>query len=121
MIIATFNIIGSLSMMMLDKRKDIITLKSLGCTIQDIQAIFFRKSMLTIILGIGLGLFLGLGLSFLQQTFDLIKMDGNYVINAYPITIIFSDVMIVVVTVFIIGILASWYPAKVLGRKLFRI
>jgi lipoprotein-releasing system permease protein len=121
MIIATFNIIGSLSMLMLDKKKDITTLRSLGCTVQDIQALFFKKSMLTIILGIGIGLFIGLGFAFLQQTFGFISMGGgSFIINTYPIAIAFNDVLLVSVTVFIIGFLASWYPAKLLGRKLFK-
>ncbi|MBT5090456.1 MAG: FtsX-like permease family protein [Flavobacteriales bacterium] len=121
MIIATFNIIGSLSMLMLDKKKDIATLRSLGCKVQDIQSLFFKKSMLTIILGTGIGLFIGLGLAFLQQTFGFISMGGgSFVINTYPIAIAFKDVLLVSVTVFIIGLLASWYPAKLLGRKLFK-
>ena len=121
MIIATFNIIGSLSMLMLDKKKDITTLRSLGCTVQDIQSLFFKKSMLTIILGTGIGLFIGLGLAFLQQTFGFISMGGgSFVINTYPIAIAFNDVLLVSVTVFVIGLLASWYPAKLLGRKLFK-
>ncbi len=121
MIIATFNIIGSLSMLMLDKKKDITTLRSLGCTVKDIQSLFFKKSMLTIILGAGIGLFIGLGLAFLQQTFGFISMGGgSFVINAYPIAIAFNDVLLVSATVFVIGLLASWYPAKLLGRKLFK-
>ena len=121
MIIATFNIIGSLSMLMLDKKKDVATLRSLGCTVQDIQSLFFKKSMLTIILGTGIGLFIGLGLAFLQQTFGFISMGGgSFVINTYPIAIAFKDVALVSVTVFVIGLLASWYPAKLLGRKLFK-
>jgi len=121
MIIATFNIVGALSMLMLDKKKDIATLRSLGCTVQDIQSLFFKKSMLTIILGTGIGLFIGLGLAFLQQTFGFISMGGgSFVINTYPIAIAFKDVVLVSVTVFVIGLLASWYPAKLLSRKLFR-
>jgi len=93
----------------------------LGCTVQDIQSLFFKKSMLTIILGTSIGLFIGLGLAFLQQTFGFISMGGgSFVINTYPIAIAFLDVLLVSVTVFIIGVLASWYPAKLLGRKLFR-
>ncbi len=121
MIIATFNIIGALSMLMLDKQKDITTLKSLGCTVQDIQSVFFRKSMLTILLGIVTGLFIGLGLAFLQQTFGFIAMGGgSFVINTYPIAIVFTDIILVSFTVFAIGLLASWYPAKVLSSKLFK-
>ena len=121
MIIATFNIIGALSMLMLDKKKDITTFRSLGCTVQDIQSVFFRKSMLTILLGIGIGLFIGLGLAFLQQTFGFIGMGGgSFVINTYPIAIVFADIILVSFTVFTIGLLASWYPAKVLSGKLFK-
>ena len=109
MIIATFNIIGALSMLMLDKKKDITTLRSLGCTVQDIQSVFFRKSMLTILLGIGAGLFIGLGLAFLQQTFGFIGMgEGSFVINTFPIAIVFTDIILVSFTVFAMGLLASW-------------
>jgi lipoprotein-releasing system permease protein len=121
MIIATFNIVGALSMLMLDKKKDISTLRSLGCTLQDIQSLFFKKSMLTLLLGIGIGLFIGLGLAFLQQTFGFISMGGgSFVVNTYPVVIAFTDVVLVSATVFVIGLLASWYPARVLGRKLFK-
>jgi len=121
MIIATFNIIGALSILMLEKQKDIATFRSLGCTVQDIQSVFFRKSILTILLGIGVGLFIGLGLAFLQQTFGFIGMgSGSFIINTYPIAIVFADIILVSLTVFAIGLLASWYPAKVLSGKLFK-
>lgn len=121
MIIATFNIIGSLSMLMLDKKKDIQTFRSLGATRPDVQKIFFNKSMLTIILGTFIGLALGLVLAFLQQTFGFINMgDGNFVVNAYPVALKLYDVFLVCATVIIIGIIASWYPSKVLTKKLFR-
>ena len=121
MIIATFNIIGSLSMLMLDKKKDIKTFRSLGATRTDVQNIFFNKSMLTIISGTAIGLSLGLVLAFLQQTFGIVGMGGgNFVVEAYPVAIKIADVFLVSITVIIIGIIASWYPSKVLTRKLFR-
>ena len=77
--------------------------------------------MLSIISGIVIGLFCGLGLAFLQQTFGIITFGGgSFVINTYPIAIVFKDVILVAVTVFLIGGLASWYPAKLLSRKLFK-
>ncbi|MDC0249635.1 ABC transporter permease [Flavobacteriales bacterium] len=120
MIIATFNIIGALSMLMLDKKKDISNLRSLGCTVQDIQSIFFNKSILTILLGIVIGLIFGVGIAFLQQTFGFISMRGSFVINTYPIAIVFIDVLLVSAIVFIIGLLSSWYPARLLSKRLFK-
>jgi len=120
MIIATFNIVGALSMLMLDKKRDIKTLKNLGATQRSVQKIFFNKSMLTIIGGTALGLFVGLSIAYLQQTFCFISMGGgSFVINAYPVAIKFTDVLLVSCTVFVIGLVASWYPAKILTKKLF--
>ena len=120
MIIATFNIVGALSMLMLDKKKDISTLKSLGATQNAVQKIFFNKSMLTIIAGTVLGLFVGLSIAYLQQTFGFISMGGgSFVVNAYPVAIKFADILLVSSTVFVIGLVASWYPAKLLSKKLF--
>jgi len=120
MIIATFNIVGSLSMLMLDKKQDIKTLKSFGATENEIRAIFFNKSMLTIIAGILIGLAIGLLLAFLQQTYGFISMgSGSFVVNSYPVVINPTDVFVVSITVLAIGLLASWYPAKILSKKLF--
>lgn len=121
MIIATFNIVGSLSMLMLDKKNDIHTFRSLGATRSDVQKIFFNRSMLTVFFGILIGLTVGLLLAYLQQNFGFISMGGgSFVIDTYPVAIVFSDVLLVSITVFTIGLLASWYPAKVLGRRLFK-
>ena len=120
MIIATFNIAGSLSMLMLDKRKDIKTLKSFGITINKLRSIFFNKSMLTIISGILLGLTIGLLLAFLQQTYGFVSMgSGDFVVNAYPVVIKPTDIFVVSITVLVIGFISSWYPVKFLSNKLF--
>jgi len=120
MIIATFNIVGSLSMLMLDKKQDIKTLKSFGATENEIRAIFFNKSMLTIIAGIFIGLAIGLLLASLQQTYGFISMgSGSFVVNSYPVVMKLTDVFVVSITVLTIGLLASWYPAKILSKKLF--
>ena len=120
MIIATFNIIGALSMLMLDKKEDIQTFKSLGVTRNEVQQIFFNKSVLTIIAGTVIGLSVGLGLAFLQQTFGFIGMgNGSFVVDVYPVAIKLNDVLLVSTTVILIGLLASWYPAKILTKKLF--
>ena len=122
MIIAAFNLFGSLSMLILDKKKDINTLKSFGTTHHKITAIFFYKSILTIIVGIFIGLLIGLAFSFLQQNFGFVKMgSGSFVVDAYPVLIKVKDVVFIISIVLLIGLLASWYPAKRLSRKMFNI
>lgn len=120
MVIATFNIIGAISMLMLDKKKDIQTFRSLGVLKSDVQKIFFKKSMLTIFYGVIVGISIGLLLAYLQQAFGFITMGGgSFVINTYPVAVKFTDVILVSATVLVIGLLASWYPAKILTKKLF--
>lgn len=120
MIIATFNIVGSLSVLMLNKKEEIKTLKSFGATRNDIKAVFFNKSMFTIILGIFIGLAIGLLLASLQQTYGFISMGSSgFVVNTYPVVIKLTDIFVVSITVVFIGLLASWYPATVLSRKFF--
>jgi len=119
-IIAAFNIIGALSMLILDKKQDVKTLKSFGVTKHQAINIFFNKSMLTIITGITIGVFIGLTLSFLQQTYGFVSMgSGAFVVDAYPVSINLKDVFVVGITVLIVGLLASWYPSKVIINKLY--
>ncbi len=121
MIIATFNIIGSLSMLMLDKKNAIATLRSLGSTERNIRSIFFTKSMLTILFGTILGLLIGLVLAYLQQTFGFISMGGgSFIVSSYPVVVALKDVALIAITVLAIGAIASWYPVKVLSKRLFR-
>ena len=82
--------------------------------------IFFNKSILTILAGIFIGIFLGVLIAFLQQNYGFVGMgNGNFVVNSYPVLIKITDIFIVSITVLAIGLVASWYPAKVLSRKLF--
>ena len=120
MIIATFNIVGSLSMLILDKRNDIKIFKSFGVTEGQIKGVFFNKSILTILTGIFIGVSLGLLLALLQQKYGLISMgSGSFVVDSYPVIIKTSDFFVVSITVFIIGMASSWYPAKILSQKLY--
>ena len=118
MIISTFTIVGSLTMLILDKKHDINTLRSIGVTTSNIQHIFFTKSMLTIFSGTIFGLLLGVGLAFLQQIFGFITMGGSFIVNSYPISIKLTDVFLVFTTVTIIGLIGSWYPTRILTKKL---
>lgn len=121
MIIATFNIIGSLSMLILDKKDDIHSLKSFGTNQKQIQYIFFYTSMLTIFSGVIGGLLLGVTLGMLQKYFGFIGMGGgNFIIDSYPVSFSVLDVLLVFGTVTIIGLLASWYPSKLLTNQIFK-
>ena len=120
MIIAAFNIVGSLTMLILEKKKDIKTFQSFGATVKNVQSIFFNKSMLTIISGTLIGVFFGLILAFSQQKFGFISMgNGSFVVSAYPVLIKMTDVLITCTTVLLIGFFASWYPSKILAKKLY--
>jgi lipoprotein-releasing system permease protein len=121
LIIATFNIIGSLSMLMIEKKKDIQTFWNLGATQKSIQKIFFTEGMLTVIIGSFLGIMLGLLLATLQMKYGIIGMgEGNFIIHSYPVAIHYADLICVEVTVLVIGLFASWYPAKVLSKRLLK-
>ena len=114
LIIATFNIIGSLSMLMIEKKKDIKTFWNLGATQKSIQEIFFTEGMLTIIIGSFLGILLGLVLATIQMKYGIIGMgEGNFIIHSYPVAIHYADLIWVECTVLFIGLFESWYPAKV--------
>ena len=121
LIIATFNIIGSLSMLMIEKKNDIKTFWNLGASQKSIQKIFFTEGMLTVIIGSFLGVLLGLLLAILQMKYGIISMgEGNFIINSYPVAIHYLDLIWVEITVLIIGLFASWYPTKVLSKRLLK-
>jgi lipoprotein-releasing system permease protein len=121
LIIFTFNIIGSLSMLMIEKTKDIKTFWNLGATQKKIQEIFFIEGMLTIIIGSLLGVLLGLVLATIQMRYGIIGMgEGNFIIHSYPVSIHYADLIWVECTVLFIGFFASWYPARVLSKRLIK-
>lgn len=110
--IASFNIFYSLSMLVIDKKDDIKTLSSLGATKSLIKAIFLAEGLLVAIVGIVLGLILGLGISYLQQKFGFVKLGMEYaLVDAYPVEIRTSDVLLSVIGIFVITVLASVLPA----------
>lgn len=120
LIIATFNVISSLTMLILDKKKDIAVLHSMGADNQLIKKIFLLEGTMISIGGALTGLFLGGAVSWLQQTFGLISLgdgNGSFVIDAYPVQIIWTDFLIVFATVIVLGLLAAWYPVKQISAK----
>ena len=120
LIIASFNIISSLSMLMIEKKNDISTFWKLGTPIKQIRGIFFIKGFLGVLIGSLIGIFLGVLFSLLQQYFGFISMEGNFVVNSYPIKLDLLDVIIVESIVIIIGLIASYYPSKVLTDRFIR-
>ena len=119
LIIATFNIIGSLSMLMIDKKKDIQILSHLGVNKRHLQQLFWLEGLMITNIGAVAGLLLGLGVCWAQLQLGLIQMgEGSFVVNQYPVVIQVKDLMLVLMTVLLIGALASWIPAKQLRRKI---
>ncbi len=111
--IATFNIVGSLSLLMLDKSADIRILKSMGAGTPFVQRIFFLEGLLTSTVGALIGLFLGGVLCFLQQTFNFISIgDENFVVNAFPVHLQAIDFLIVFLLVSFIATLSVGLTVK---------
>ncbi len=104
LIIAFFNIIGSLVMMMLDKKKSLNTLFNIGATVKDIRKIFFLQGSLMSVIGGIIGLVVAIIIAFLQKAFDLVMITPSL---AYPITIKIENFFIVFFTISILGIIAS--------------
>lgn len=117
LLIATFNIIGSLTMLILDKKKDILTLRNLGAENKLIKNIFLFEGWMISIVGALSGIILGTVICLIQQHFGLLKMGDGYVVNAYPVVLRFSDLVLSFVTVLIMGLLASMYPVKYISDK----
>ena len=115
LMVACFNIISSLSMLIIDKKADAATLRNLGATDRQIRSIFLFEGRIISAIGAVVGILLGLLLCWLQQEFGLVHMGdsaGSFVVNAYPVSVHYDDVAIVFVTVLLIGWAAAWIPAR---------
>jgi len=117
LIIATFNIVGSLSMLILDKKKDIDILWNVGADIGTIQRIFMFEGLLITFIGACIGLVLGTLICLIQIEFKIIPFNSGFVINSYPVHLQLSDYFIVFAAVIVIGFLSSWYPVRVFASK----
>lgn len=121
LIVACFNIIGSLSMLIIDKKQDVETLRSLGAGDRLITRIFLFEGRMISAIGAAIGIVVGLLLCWLQQTYGLVAMgstSGAFVINAYPVSVHYYDVALIFVTVIAVGWLATWYPVRYMSRRL---
>ncbi|MCK9399492.1 MAG: ABC transporter permease [Bacteroidales bacterium] len=120
LVIAAFNMIGSLSMLIVDKKKDIAVLWSLGASKSQIRKIFFTEGMMISLAGGLLGLFLGGLLALLQQESGLLRLgggEGTYIVDAYPVKVQLFDFIYVMITVVMIGAATTWYPVRQISRK----
>jgi len=120
LIIATFNVVGSLSMLILDKKKDIAILFSMGASAKLIKRIFLIEGLLISITGAIVGLIIGYILCAIQIKFGLIKLGSDasaFIIPYYPVEMKMLDFIAVFVTVFLIGLASAWYPVKQISRK----
>ena len=110
-IIIAFNIFGSLSMLIIEKREDMQTLRSLGAHDSLIRRIFVLEGWLISLTGLAGGLVLGIGFAAIQQAFGIIKMPGHFVVQAYPIILSWSDILLTAIGVAVIGYLIALIPA----------
>jgi lipoprotein-releasing system permease protein len=121
LIIASFNIIGSLTMLIIEKERDIEILKSLGADNDLIKKIFIFEGWLISIIGAISGIILGFIICWLQQTYGLVKLQSeSLIMDAYPVVLKIKDFIIVPATVLLIGYWAAWYPVRYLTRKFLR-
>ncbi len=117
-LVAVLNIVGSLTMIVLQKNRDIGIMLTMGFSPKKIREIFLKQGLFVGIIGCGLGGFIGLALSWLQQVYGLVKLPGSrsFIVNAYPVHIQPSDVLIILIGSLILCLLASWYPSKRASR-----
>lgn len=123
LLIASFNVVGSLTMLIIEKRKDIKTFNALGMSMQKIKSIFLSEGLMITVFGVVLGMVLGFIFCLLQIHFGLIKLNGYqndaFIIQAYPVSMHVSDFILVFVTVVLIGYIAARYPVRFIVRKYF--
>ena len=114
LIMATFNVISSLSMLIMEKRKDISVLKAMGANDKLIHKIFINEGLMISVVGGLIGLFIGVIAVLIQEHFGIIRLGngGNYIIDAYPVALEMTDVVLVFVTITVIGSIASFFTAN---------
>ncbi len=117
LIIAAFNMIGALTMLVLEKEQDIQILQAMGAGKSFIQKIFLTEGVLLAFAGSIIGIILALIFSYLQVTFKIIPLQGSFVIDYYPVKILITDLLLVIATVFVIALLASWVPSVKAARQ----
>jgi lipoprotein-releasing system permease protein len=113
LIIATFNVIGSIIMLIIEKKKDIKILQFLGADNALIRSIFLRQGLIITLTGALSGIVLGLLVCWIQMQFKIIPFSEGFVVDFYPIKVMPGDLIMVFITVLVIGLVAAWYPVRV--------
>lgn len=117
--VASFNVIGTLTMLIIEKKKDIVTLRNLGADTSLIRKIFLLEGWLVSAIGATAGTAAGLLICWIQITFEPIKLQGSgsFIIDAYPVMVNLPDVFITIAVVLFVGFLAAWYPIHYLSKN----
>jgi lipoprotein-releasing system permease protein len=110
LIVASFNMIGALTMLVIEKKKDILVLKAMGFTYRQIRSVFLYEGLLLALIGGAVGLIIGVGVCLLQQEIGFIPLE-NSVVAYYPVKVIWQDVLLVWMTIVVLGLLSSFWPA----------
>ena len=121
LMIACFNIIGSLSMLIIDKKEDVVTLRNLGAKDHQITRIFLFEGRLISAIGAVLGVLIGLLLCWLQQQYGIVRLgssEGSFVVDAYPVSVHPWDIVLILFTVMAVGFLSVWYPVRYFSKRL---
>lgn len=121
LIVACFNIIGSISMLIIDKKNDVLTLRNLGASDKQIVRVFLFEGRMISAIGAVAGILVGLLLCWLQQRYGLVGLgqsSGSFVVDAYPVSVHPEDILLVFVTVIAVGWTAVWYPVRYFAKRL---
>jgi lipoprotein-releasing system permease protein/zinc transport system substrate-binding protein len=115
LMVAIFNVVGSLSMLIIEKKEDAATLRSMGASRQLISSIFMLEGWMISFLGAVLGIVIGILLCYAQIYFGLIRLSsstGTFVVDAYPVRIAITDIGFILATVLAFGWFSAWYPVR---------
>ncbi len=120
LLIAAFNMIGALTMLVLEKQKDIAVLKAMGASNGLVQNIFLSEGFLLAAVGSGAGMLLAFLICYLQIKFKLIPLEGGtFIIDYYPVKMVVTDFLLVAATVFVVSLIAAWVPSRKAASQLF--
>lgn len=121
LVVACFNIIGSLSMLIIDKKDDVVTLRNLGASDRKIVRIFLFEGRMISAIGDVVGIAVGLLLCWLQQRFGLVglgRSSGSFVVDSYPVSVHPEDIIVIFITVLAVGFISVWYPVRYFAKRL---